>query len=267
MILAAGEGTRLRPLTLERPKPMLSVGGRPLLERLVMWLRQHGVVEFAINLHHKPEAITRYFGDGHRFGVSITYSYEEQLLGTAGEVKRQESFFLDGTFVVVYGDVWTDLDLTRLVMFHHEMGDIHTHTSSVLGPDRALRTEACHLPSDWSAPRSLPWATLSLRRVQNPSACGLAELDGRGRVISFVEKPPSDQVFTDLANAGVLVLEPGILDYIPSDTFYDFGHHLLPQLLCRDVPVYGCLLRPSEFLIDIGTPASYRQAQQRGGLE
>ena len=245
LILAAGEGTRLRPLTLERPKPMLPVGGKPLLEHLVAWLRRHGVAEMAINLHHRPEAISDYFGDGHRFGVSITYSYEDQLLGTAGAAKRLQPLF-DGTFVVVYGDVFTNLDLSRLIGFH-----LRIDKPGGLCDNMGI------------VPSSLPWATLSLYRVEDPSACGLVELDGQGRVIRFVEKPPSDQVFTDLASAGVLVLEPGILEHIPPDTFYDFGRDLFPRLLHRGIPLYGCPLRDREFLIDIGTPASYRQVQRR----
>jgi len=262
MILAAGEGTRLRPLTLERPKPMLPVGGKPLLEHLVAWLHRHDVTEIAINLHHKPEAVIGYFGDGHRFGVSITYSYEAQLLGTAGGVRRLQSFFRDGTFVVVYGDVFTNLDLSQLVQSHRRMGGICAHELSVPSPDYGLRDADCGAPLGQSDLESPPWATLSLYQVEDPSACGLVELNGCGRVSRFVEKPSPDQVFTDLASAGVLILEPGILEHIPPDVFYDFGRDLFPQLLQRDVPLYGCALSDSEFLIDIGTPASYRQAQE-----
>jgi NDP-sugar pyrophosphorylase family protein len=246
MILAAGEGTRLRPLTLDRPKPMLPLGGKPLLEHLLRWLHSYGVCQIAINLHHQPEAITSHFGDGHRFGVSITYSYEEQLLGTAGAVKRVQSFF-DETFVVVYGDVFTNLDLSRLIHFHnaHREEGMRDGTAgaAVGSPD--------------------PFLTLALYRVDNPSSCGLAEVDDRGRVTRFVEKPSPEEVFTNMANAGVVVLEPGVLEHIPPATFCDFGRDLFPRLLERAIPLYGCPLRDGEFLIDIGTPASYRRAQER----
>jgi len=250
MILAAGEGTRLRPLTLDRPKAMLPVGGKPLLEHLVTWLRQYGVVEIAMNLHDKPEVVTGYFSDGHRFGVSITYSYEEQLLGTAGAVKRLQNLF-DGTFLVIYGDVFTNLDLLRLIRFHD---------------GRHSETERGDGIAGMAATSPDPFLTLAVYRVDNPSACGLVELDDSGRARRFVEKPSPDGVFTDLANAGVMVLEPGILDHIPPNTFYDFGRDLFPRLLERGVPVYGCPLGNGEFLIDIGTPAAYRRGQERCAL-
>ena len=120
LILAAGEGTRMRPLTLDKPKPMLPVAGIPLLEHILLWLRKHGVDQVAINLNYRPEAITGYLGDGSRWGVEITYSYEDPILGTAGAAKKLEDYFEDGPFVIVYGDVLTDMDLMRLLRFHHD---------------------------------------------------------------------------------------------------------------------------------------------------
>ena len=155
LILAAGEGTRLRPLTLTCPKPMLPVGGRPVLEHLVRLLRRHGVTEIAINLHYRPEVIVRHFGDGARFGVSITYSPEERLLGSAGAAKRLEWFFGE-TFFVLYGDVLTDLDLGSLVDRH-----------------RARRAAA----------------TLALYEVEDPTRCGIVEVAADGRIVRFAEKP------------------------------------------------------------------------------
>ncbi len=268
LILAAGEGTRLRPLTLERPKPMLPIGGKPLLEHLVLWLRSHGITDILINLHHKPASITDYFGDGHRFGVSITYSHEKRLLGTAGAARKLHSL-LDDTFVVVYGDVFTNLNLTRVIRFHHRAGGSVRRPASVLGDTHrsGWSLTAPDKTTTWFSPTisahaAGPFLTLSLYRVENPSACGLVELDEHGRVIRFVEKPPPDQVFTDLANAGVLVLEPGILDYIPPHTFYDFGRDLFPQLLKAGVPMFGLPLNGNEYLVDIGTPAGYARAEQ-----
>ena len=229
LILAAGEGTRLRPLTLDRPKPMLPIAGRPLLEHTIAWLKQHDVIRVAINLHHRPEAITRHFGDGHRWGVQIVYSYEEQLLGTAGAARRLRTFF-DETFVVVYGDVLTDMNLTAMLDFHS-----------------AHQTAA---------------ATIALYRVPNPSDCGLVGLNGNQRITCFVEKPPPEDVFTDLANAGVYVIEPAILDHIPPDTDYDFGHDLFPELMASGVPLYGHPISPKEYLIDIGSREKYEKAQQ-----
>lgn len=232
LILAAGKGTRLQHLTNDCPKPMLPIGGRPLLERLICWLRDHGIRDIALNLHYYPEAITDYFGQGQALGVTLTYSYEAQLLGTAGAAKRLQTF-LDEPFVVVYGDLYTNLDLGRLVQFHFEQ----------------VKTQPAAL------------ATLALYHVPNPSECGLVELTADGRITRFVEKPPPDQVFTDLANAGVMLCEPRILDFIASATVSDFGRDLFPALLAAGEPLYGQPLAAQEFLIDIGTPAGYQRAQ------
>jgi len=228
LILAAGEGTRLRPLTLERPKPMLPIGGIPLLGLLLRLLLRHGVRDIAINLHYKPEAVSAYFGDGARWGVRLTYSYEEQILGTAGAVRRLQSF-LDERFLVLYGDVLTDLDLTALSAFH-------------VARQAAL--------------------TAALYRVPRPWECGVVELDGEGRIRRFVEKPARAQVFSDLANAGVYVMEPGLVGEIPPDTFYDFGRDLFPLLLERGAPIYGYPIGPADYLLDIGSPDKYEQAQR-----
>ena len=233
LILAAGEGTRLRPLTLDRPKAMLSIAGRPLLEHTITWLKHHGITQMAINLHHRPRAITDYFGDGHGWGVQIVYSYEEQLLGTAGAARELQTFF-DDTFVIIYGDVLTDMDLAAMLDSH-----------------RAHQAAA---------------ATIALYRVSNPSDCGLVGLDGNQRITCFVEKPPPEDVFTDLANAGVYALEPAVLDHIPPDTFYDFGNDLFPRLLEDGMPLYGYPIGLDEYLIDIGNREKYQRAQREWAL-
>lgn len=228
MILAAGEGTRLRPLTLDRPKPMLPIAGRPLLEHTLGWLRRYGISQVAINLHYRPEVIRDTFGDGQRFGLTITYSYEPVIRGTAGALQPLRSF-LNATFVIVYGDVLTDLDLGALIAFHRARPDA--------------------------------WMTLSLYRVPNPTEKGIVALDEAGRITRFVEKPAPDQVFSDLANAGVIIAEPVILDFIPDEGFDDIGHHLLPRLLAAGAPIYGWPLPAGTYLIDIGSPEQYAQAQ------
>ena len=208
MILAAGEGTRMRPLTDGVPKPMLPVGGRPALEYTVEWLHHYGIREIVINLHHHPETVIRHFGDGSAFGVSIEYSIEERILGTAGGTKRRASSFA-GSFVVVYGDVLTDLDLSALVRYH------------------STRASNLHL-------------TMSLYRVPDPERCGVALVDAEGRVTRFVEKPHAGESPSDLASAGVFVLDPKILRYVPEGLFYDYGHDLFPALLQGGIPIYGC---------------------------
>jgi NDP-sugar pyrophosphorylase family protein len=230
MILAAGKGTRLRPLTEDRLKPMLDVAGRPLLEHTIAWLRHYGITEIAINLHYRPDVVMNHFGDGSAFGVNVTYSVEEEILGTAGGVKRIASF-LDDTFVLVYGDVLTDLDLKALVDFH---------VDQPVGP---------HL-------------SMSLYRVPNPWECGIVGLNRQARVTRFVEKPAPEDLFSDLASAGVLIIDPALLEYVPEDCFYDFGRDLFPKLLQLGIPMYGWPLPATTYLIDIGTPEKYSRVQQ-----
>jgi NDP-sugar pyrophosphorylase family protein len=226
MILAAGEGTRLRPLTLTQPKPMLPVGDRPLLAHIIAWLHRYGVREIGVNLHFKPETVTTYLGDGSAFGVHLTYSIESEIMGTAGGVKALEDLF-DETFVVVYGDILTTLNLDNVLAAHR-------------------RRQAA--------------VTVVLYRVPNPCECGLVDMDAEQRIRRFVEKPPKEQVFTDLANAGVYILEPGVLGHIPEKRFYDFGRDLFPRLLEEGVPMYG--FPTDEYLLDIGDPQKYAHAQR-----
>jgi NDP-sugar pyrophosphorylase family protein len=230
MVLAAGEGTRLRPLTLSVPKPMLPVADRPTLEWIFLWLRFYGIREIVVNLCHQPQPVLDYFGDGAKWELQLTFSVEETILGTAGGIKRVEHFFSE-PFVVVYGDVLTDMDLGELVGLHDAHG-----------------------------PR--PHATLSLCRAPNPWECGIVGLDQDGRVTRFVEKPPRDAIFSDFTNAGVLVVDPDVLQYIPGNGFYDISRDLLPDLLQRGVPVYAQTPDKEFYLIDIGTPEKYERVQQ-----
>ncbi|MGL4648590.1 MAG: nucleotidyltransferase family protein [Caldilineaceae bacterium] len=239
LILAAGRGTRLGALTAATPKPMLPVGGVPLLGRTLTWLSGYGITQVAINLHHAAQVITDHVGDGSRYGVQVTWSYEETLLGTAGAAKRLQSF-LDERFVVVYGDVFMCVDLERVAAFHTTHG-VQSATQSSLGDGM----------------------TMLLYRVANPTECGLVEIDEPtgGRVRRFVEKPPALEVFTDLANAGLYICEPGLLQCVPAGQEYDFGRDLLPARLAAGAPTYGLPLAPGEFVIDIGTPAGLARAE------
>jgi mannose-1-phosphate guanylyltransferase/phosphomannomutase len=230
MILAAGEGTRLRPHTLTVPKPMLPVSGRPTLEWIVLWLRHHGIREIVINLHHQPRPVLDYFGDGGDCGVDIFFSVEETMLGTAGGIKRVENR-LQSPFVLAYGDILTDMDLGKLLEFHG----------------------ACS---------EEPHITLSLCQAPNPWECGIVSVDDRHRVTRFVEKPPRDQIFSDLTNAGILVIDPPILKQIPEAGFYDVSCDLLPKLLQNGTPVFAKSLEEEAYLIDIGTPEKYDRVQR-----
>ena len=226
MILAAGEGRRLRPLTLHMPKPMLPVAGRPLLEHIIIHLRRCGVADLAINLFHLPNAVISYFGDGAAWGVRLRYSVEERLLGSAGGVKRLEAFF-DDTFVVYYGDLLTWADLRPMISHHRAKGAL---------------------------------ATMALYRVPDPWNRGIVELDDAGFIARFAEKPPRDQVFSNLANAGIYVLEPEVLARIPAETPYDFGHDVFPAMLSDGQDIAGFELQDT--LIDIGLPEKYEEANR-----
>jgi NDP-sugar pyrophosphorylase family protein len=224
LLLAAGEGTRLRPLTIDRPKPMLPVGGRPVLEHSLLLLRRHDIRQVAINVHYRPERIIQHFGDGSHFGVRLEYSWEPRLLGTAGAAKRLE-WFLDEPFVVLYGDVLTNVDLTRMAQRHVARGAI---------------------------------ASLLLYEPDDQTRCGMAAQDGDGRITEFVEKP-AKPVPGWLANAGICLFEPDVLRLVPPGRPYDLAAELLPQLLRRRLPVYGD--RADGYVLDIGSHERYAQAR------
>lgn len=224
LVLAAGQGTRLRPLTVNCPKPMLSIGGRPILEHVIAHLRKHNITEVAINLNYRPEAIVDYFGDGHELGVSITYSYEEQLLGSAGAARALDWFFTD-TFVVWYGDVLSDLNLTELMRRHLAKGAA---------------------------------ATLALYDVEQPERCGIVQIDRYGWITRFIEKPPPDAPLGNLANAGIYIVDPTLLRWIPADHPVDFGSELFPRLLCFGAPLLG--VKPDAYVLDVGSVERYHQA-------
>lgn len=228
MILAAGEGTRLRPLTLKVPKALLPVGGVPLIERTLLWLKSHGIGEVAINLRHLGEKIKDSLGDGANFGVKIAYSPEETLLGTAGGVKRMEHFF-DDTFVVVYGDIITDFNLSAMTQFHWQKKAI---------------------------------ATLVLSRVPNPWEVGVVEINEDERLVGFVEKPTRGSEPGNLGSGGVYVLEKAIFDYIPDKCPSDFAYDVFTKLTELRLPVYGYVLKPGDYLIDIGTIEKYQKVNE-----
>jgi len=205
MLLAAGEGKRLRPLTEDLPKPMLRIGGRPVLEYNVRLMAQFGIRDLVINLHHCPKAITDYFGNGERWGVSITYSYEPELVGTAGAVRRVAHLF-QGSFLVMYGDNITTCNLARMFAFHRDKGGV---------------------------------GTIAVYRREDVTTSGMVQVDGSGRIISFREKPRPEEIFSHWVNAGVLVLEPRVMDHIPAGQFADFGNDILPNLIELGIPIFG----------------------------
>jgi mannose-1-phosphate guanylyltransferase/phosphomannomutase len=224
VVMAGGEGTRLRPLTSNQPKPMVPVVGKPCMEHIVELLREHGFEDIVVTLAFMPQAIRSYFGDGESLGVRIEYSVEELPLGTAGSV-RLASGKLDDTVLVISGDALCDVDLTRLVAFHRE------HEAAV---------------------------TIGLKAVENPLEFGIVVTDETGRVERFLEKPSWGQVFSDTINTGIYVLEPEVLRHVPADRPYDFSKELFPLLLEMGRPIYGLAL--DGYWQDIGTLEQFRQA-------
>ncbi|NKB67454.1 MAG: NTP transferase domain-containing protein [Candidatus Latescibacteria bacterium] len=227
MILAAGQGTRLHPLTLTCPKPMIPVADRPLLEYIVRLLARHDFTDLAINLHHLPEQVTSHFGAGADFGVDITYSHEQELLGTAGAVRQMAPFF-DQPFLVYYGDNLTNVDLTALWTQHRQSGAL---------------------------------ATVGLLWMDDPSSRGIVQLDGDNRIRQVIEKPRPDQVFADyLVNGGIYAFDPEILNYIPPGPS-DFAADIFPALLQQGAPLYGHRLIGQ--LLSTDTPQRYAHARRQ----
>jgi len=224
MILAAGEGTRLRPLTARLPKPMVPIVGTPLLERTLTWLSGEGITEAAVNLYHRPQSIPDYFGSEFA-GIRLHYFFEGTLRGTAGGVKSAQSVLQDAPFFVIYGDNLISADLPRLAAFHAKHAGV---------------------------------GTVALFEHPTPSAAGIVGLDADNRITRFVEKPPAGKIFSTLANAGVYVLDPAIFASIPDNEACDFGRDIFPALLAQDTPLYGTPL--GGYLSDTGTPSAYRQA-------
>lgn len=228
MLLAAGLGTRLRPLTNSIPKCMVPVAAKPVLQHNVEWLRSWGVVDLVVNLHVHPEAVTDYFGDGGVFGVNIRYSYEPELLGTAGSLAPVQQFFGDEPFWVVYADNLINCDLSRLFRLHV--------------------TKQATL-------------TMALFWRDDVSASGVVGLEDDGRIVTFREKPSPQQVLSHWVNAGLLLCEPGVLQFIPAEHPSDFGHDVLPALLEAGEPMYGYTMGPGEGLYWIDTLADLQRVR------
>ncbi len=222
MILAAGLGTRLRPLTEEISKPMVPIVNRPVMEHIVDLLARHGFGGLYVNLHYHPDIIMRHFGNGERWGLSITYSFEEELLGTAGGVKRLEKELGGDTFLVISGDALTDLDLTSLMAFHERHGAI---------------------------------ATLVATPVDDPSKYGVVIMKEDGRITGFQEKPGRDEARSFVANSGIYVFEPEVLEMVPAG-FYDFGSQLFPRFLEEGIEFYG--YRHDDYWNDVGSLEEYK---------
>jgi mannose-1-phosphate guanylyltransferase len=226
MILAGGLSTRLYPLTKQVPKPLVPVAGIPNAEHLVRYLQAYGFDEIAINLHYLADAIVATLGDGSRLGVKLHYSYEPELLGSAGGVKNIERFFAGEPFLVIGCDEVTDMRLDRVLDFHRER--------------EAL-------------------ATIALVECEEVDQYGVVVLDERGKIVGFQEKPAKGTERSKLANTGVYFFSPAIFEHIPAGEFYDFGKQVFPALQAAGERFYGFDARGA-YWADIGTPNEYRRA-------
>ena len=224
MLLAAGLGTRLRPLTYELPKPMVPILGRPVMEHIMRLLARHGFDDVIANLHYFPDLIRNRFGDGSGYGLGLTYSYEPELMGTAGGVRNVRDHFGDETFLIISGDALTDIDLTALWEAHRSKGGI---------------------------------ATLALKRVDDPREFGVVIVGEDGRIQGFQEKPDPAEALSNLGNCGIYVFEPEIFDYFPEKEFVDWAMDVFPRLLEEDVSFYGWEF--PDYWNDVGSLEEYRQ--------
>jgi mannose-1-phosphate guanylyltransferase len=225
MVMAAGLGTRLRPITWEIPKPVVPVANRPIVAHLTKLLADHGVDEVIANLHWFPDVVKSSLGDGSKFGVELSYAYEEELLGTAGGVRNVADFLTGGdddVFVVLAGDALTDIDLGALVAAHRENGGV---------------------------------ATLAVKQVADVSQYGVIVTGSDGRVEGFQEKPDPAEALSNLCNCMIYAFSPEVFDYFPEADPVDFANDVFPALLDNDVPFH--VHEIETYWNDIGTLPEY----------
>ena len=224
IILAGGEGTRLRPVTGETPKPMALLNGKPVLEHILNLLRQNGVENVCITLRYRPEIIRDWCGDGSRFGLRLSFHEETEPLGTAGGVRACRSFYGDRDFLVISGDCACDFHLRALMEAHR---------------------------------RHRPAVTMALHAHDVPLPYGTVLTDRQGRVVSFIEKPAWERVVSDLVNTGIYIVSPAAMEFVPADRPFDFAKDLFPALLAAGQTILG--LPMEGYWCDIGTPRAYYQ--------
>jgi len=229
VLLAAGKGERLGEVSQTTPKPMLPIFGKPIIVHNIEMCKRFGIVDIYINLHHLPEVITGYLGDGRRFGVSITYSHEEKILGTAGGVKRLTDKLSGERFFVIYADnYFNNYDL------------------------RAIYDRHCQADADMS---------ITLFELKDTSQSGVAVMDTENWIQEFVEKPVKGTVNSHWANAGIYLMEPGLLELIP-DGFSDFGRDVIPRYITTGYKVLG--VKMPNPVVAIDTPALLKEIEGFG---
>jgi mannose-1-phosphate guanylyltransferase/phosphomannomutase len=226
VIMAGGEGTRLRPLTANQPKPMLPLANRPIMEHIVRHVRGHGITDIVVTVQFLASQVRNYFGDGKDMGVDLTYATETTPLGTAGSV-RNAADRLRETFIVISGDALTDIDLEEVLTLHRERGSM---------------------------------VTVALKRMENPLEFGIVITGSDGRIERFLEKPHWGEVFSDTINTGIYVLEPEVFDFIPEGRPSDFSSDVFPALLVAGKPMFGHVV--DGYWEDVGNLAAYRRAHE-----
>ncbi len=226
VVMAGGEGTRLRPMTANQPKPLLPVANRPIMEHVLRLLKKHGLEETVVTVQFLAAMVRNYFGDGEDVGMSLQYATEETPLGTAGSVKNAEDALRDDTFLVISGDALTDMDLSEMIRFHRDNGAL---------------------------------VTVGLTRVPDPLEFGIVITEEDGRIQRFLEKPTWGQVFSDTVNTGVYIMEPEVLAEVSAKESVDWSHDVFPKLLQRGAPIFGWV--SDRYWEDVGTHESYLKAQ------
>ncbi|GAF65913.1 mannose-1-phosphate guanylyltransferase [Bacillus sp. TS-2] len=225
VIMAGGKGTRLRPLTCNRPKPMVPLLEKPVMQYSIEWLKRYGITEIAVTIQYLPDEIKDYFGDGSDFGVKLTYFEETTPLGTAGSVKQAESF-LNERFVVVSGDALTDFSLSDSLQFHHQKNSL---------------------------------VTILMKQVEDPTEFGVIMTNKEHEIIRFLEKPNWSEVFSDTVNTGIYIMEPEVFHYIKGNQMVDFSKDVFPEILKSNKRFMG--YHAKGYWSDIGNIEQYRQAQ------
>lgn len=226
LIMAGGEGTRLRPITCSKPKPMLDIMGRPIMEYIIELLKKNGITEIAVTLQYMPQIIIDHFGDGSNFGVQLEYFVEQSPLGTAGSVKNAQEFF-DDDFIIISGDCLTDIAIDKAIAFHKQNSAV---------------------------------ATLVLSKVETPLEYGVVVTDQAGRITRFLEKPSWSEVFSDTVNTGIYIIHPEILNLFPKNEKFDFSKDLFPLLLENKDPLFGYV--SEGYWCDIGDLNAYNKCHR-----
>ncbi|WP_440952704.1 sugar phosphate nucleotidyltransferase [Methanococcoides sp. FTZ1] len=226
-IMCGGEGTRLRPLTFDRPKPSIPIVNKPSVVHLIEHLAKEGFTEIIITIGYMAEKIEESLGDGRMYGVHIDYVYEEKKLGTAGGVKNAEEYLKDEPFIIVGGDHVMDLGLRNMYQFHEANDAI---------------------------------VTIGLMSIDDPREFGIADMDVNNRIHRFLEKPGAGEIFSNLASTGIYMCSPEIFDWIPEGEQYDFAKDLFPALMEKGMNINGMLKRGH--WTDVGSANAYRQAQR-----